>query len=216
MANSFHSTRIWLTGLLLVLTACGGSHKAEEVEPEAPVARILGPSTGQSGQRVELDGTGSTGEGSLVYTWEFDGPAGSDAALWTSDSDIAWLIPDVAGRYEVRLTIRDAMGATDTAVHPISVVAIPVARPGLDRLVEVGSEVVLDGSESRDPAGAPLSFRWEFVSRPEESAATLIGSREERARFTADVVGTWVVGLMVDNGTEPSETALVSIIAHDP
>lgn len=67
----------------------------------------------------------------------------------------------------------------------------------------VGSPVVIDASESRDPDSNTLTFVWTFSERPEESSLseediTLKGVG--RAEFIPDVAGTFVIELGINDG----------------
>ena len=50
----------------------------------------------------------------------------------------------------------------------------PVANAGLDRIVSVGSTVILDGTASSDADSDPLAYSWSLTSRPPGSTATLM------------------------------------------
>src|SRR6266850_3100772 len=79
--------------------------------------------------------------------------------------------------------------------------APPVANAGPDQTVFVGVTVQLDGSRSTDADGDALRFRWRFVSVPAPSAATLSDPVAVRPTFRVDHAGTYVVELIVNDGT---------------
>src|SRR6185436_11068988 len=77
----------------------------------------------------------------------------------------------------------------------------PVANAGPDQsLIAVGTTVRLNGSDSTDADGDPLSFRWALTTRPAGSQATLVNSTLVNPNFVADVVGTYVAQLIVNDG----------------
>ena len=73
----------------------------------------------------------------------------------------------------------------------------PVAHAGVDREVEVGQQVVLDGSGSYDPEGAGLFYSWQLVAAPSHARASLSGADTAAPSFTPDLPGVWVVRLIV-------------------
>jgi hypothetical protein len=81
-----------------------------------PRAVIAGPSTvaATTGSSVALDGTGSSDPdgilGALTHTWVLiDRPAGSTATITDPTSPTASIVPDVPGRYDLRLRVSDGL-----------------------------------------------------------------------------------------------------------
>ena len=87
----------------------------------------------------------------------------------------------------------------------------PVASIVGDFHVFLLNTVHLDGSFSYDPSGnSSLSYRWELVSKPDDSSASLIPDGP-KASFGADAVGSYKVKLVVANGFQDSEPAYAII-----
>ncbi len=97
----------------------------------------------------------------------------------------------------------------------VPVVPLPIADAGFDVSTTTGLAVTLDGSASTDPKEKPLSYVWNFVVRPEGSAATLDGQSQEKVSFSPDLEGTYIVSLVVSNGVLKSEADFVSVIAEN-
>jgi hypothetical protein len=125
----------------------------------------------------------------------------------------------------------DAFGYTatdgadsDTATVSLSVTAgVPANRPptaqaGQDRTVTAGSLVSLDGSQSSDPDGDPLSYQWVLQTQPAGSAATLSGASTAAPQFTADRRGLYTLSLTVQDSRGGSATDSVDVTAlnRDP
>jgi hypothetical protein len=91
--------------------------------------------------------------------------------------------------------------------------AAPIARPGAAKTVAPGAFVTLSGSASSDPDGDRLTYAWTLTARPGGSAAVLAGATTVSPTFTADVAGSYVVSLTVDDGKVASAPASVTVTA---
>jgi len=182
-----------------------------------PVANA-GPDQGVTlGDTVQLDGSGSfdpDGD-SLTFSWSLTvTPIGSLATLSDATAINPTLEADVFGTYEVTLAVHDGQvpSAQDTVV--ISTINVdPIADAGPDQAVAVGDTVSLDGTGSTDPDGLSITFTWSFVSQPLGSSATLSDPTSPTPDFDADVAGTYLVQLIVNDGTDDSAPETVSITA---
>ena len=92
----------------------------------------------------------------------------------------------------------------------------PVANAGPDQSVRAGATVLLDGSGSSDDntPTAALKYAWSFASTPAGSQAALVGASSQSPSFVVDVPGTYVVQLVVTDGSglssAPDEVAISS------
>jgi len=92
----------------------------------------------------------------------------------------------------------------------------PVADAGSDQSVTAGENVTLNGSSSTDANGDALTYTWSFLVRPSGSTATLTNVSSASPSFTADVVGTYVIGLIVNDGTIASLQSSVNVTVTAP
>ena len=129
------------------------------------------------GSTVTLNGGLSSdpdGNNPLTYAWKFtDRPQGSAAVLSHRKTVSPSFVADLKGNYVVQLVVTDSLGlASNPAAVAISTTnSAPVADAGPDQVVTlIGTRVHLnaltEGRASYDPDGDPLTFKWEFVSKP--------------------------------------------------
>ena len=181
----------------------------------APIADAGDDQTVHVGELVTLDASGSTdSDGDLLtYSWVFESmPAGSTAVLSEPNGLNPSFVADVPGNYIVSLVVNDGTVDSEPDTVMISTVNLaPIADAGEDQAVYVGDLVTLDGSGSSDPDGDPLTYRWAFTVVPEGSDANLDDPNSVNPTFTVDLPGTYVVSLVVNDGTEDSEPDTVTI-----
>lgn len=88
----------------------------------------------------------------------------------------------------------------------------PEADAGEDKTVDVGREVVLDGSGT-DPDSTDLTYFWSFTSKPAGSNAAIAGAVTDTAKFTPDVEGIYEIELEISD-EQSSTTDSVTITAE--
>lgn len=87
----------------------------------------------------------------------------------------------------------------------------PVANGGADQTAYLGTHVVsLDGSQSSDFDGDPLSFQWSIISGAAGGAA-LTGEATPHASLSATALGAYTVRLVVNDGQQSSAPADVTV-----
>jgi hypothetical protein len=123
---------------------------------------------------------------------------------------------DVAGTYVAQLIVNDGMvdSEPDTVIINWENSA-PVANAGPDQhFSSAGTTIQLDGSQSYDPDGDPLTYEWHIIIMPPKSSATLSDNATVNPTFVADSLGTYIVQLIVtdDSGasSEPAQVVVTS------
>ncbi|MBL3616339.1 MAG: putative Ig domain-containing protein [gamma proteobacterium endosymbiont of Lamellibrachia anaximandri] len=184
-------------------------------ENSGPVADAGPDQTVAVGDLVTLQGNGSSdADGdALSYLWSLIAvPTTSSASLSDPAAVSPAFIPDVPGDYLGQLIVND--GVTDSAPDTVKISTInsaPVADAGPDQTSSVGGVVTLDGSGSSDVDGDVLTYSWAFTSKPAGSSASLSDPGALSPAFVIDLPGTYVVGLVVNDGTLDSDSDPVII-----
>lgn len=106
--------------------------------------------------------------------------------------------------------------SSENALENPSVNSAPAADAGADRNVVIGSVVTLDGRACADADGDTLIYSWSIVFLPEGSAAVLSDPAITSPAFTVDMLGTYVISLIVNDGKSDSAADVVIITAVAP
>lgn len=226
---------IIMSVLLMLLYGCsggssGGSNNSDggaAAENVQPVADGGEDQTVFVGDPASLDGSGSYDPDKnypLTYEWQVvSKPEGSAAILSESasaddsDGSQVFIEIDVNGDYVIQLVVTDSLGlASEPAFVVVSTHnSAPVADAGADQHFDnEGINIQLDGSQSFDPDGDPVTYAWIITSRPPLSGATLSNPNDAQPTFVADLLGTYIIELVVtdDLGTisVPDEVVVTS------
>jgi choice-of-anchor C domain-containing protein len=184
-------------------------------ENSPPVAN---PGANQSiplGATITLDGSRSSDvDGNpLTFRWSLLARSpGSAAVLSNPNSVTPSFNADAPGTYVAQLIVND--GSVDSAPASVTLTtanAAPIANAGPDQSVPLGSSATLDGSASRDPEGAALTYTWSLTGRPAGSAASLNGSGTVNPSFTLDRPGNYIAQLIVGDGQLASAPDTVTL-----
>jgi hypothetical protein len=89
----------------------------------------------------------------------------------------------------------------------------PIANAGDDQNVITGSTVMLNGSNSSDANGDLLTYSWSLINVPIGSHTSLKNSTSVKPTFVADVDGTYVIQLTVNDGTVDSSPDTIVVNA---
>ncbi len=173
-----------------------------------------------AGSLVIVDGSGSFDDNTagldLLYQWSFVSlPIGSGAVLSGAANSSASFVADLPGTYVLDLVVTDEAGLVSAPdeVEISSFNVTPVADAGLDQIVVVDDVSGLDGSGSSDADGDSLSYAWTLDSAPVGSSAGLTGAASVLATLQPDVVGSYVISLIVNDGFVDSPSDQVEITA---
>ena len=170
----------------------------------APVANAGPDDTATVGATAQLDGSASSDPDGdpLTYNWAFvSRPNGSTATLSNASAVRPTFVVDRPGTYVVQLIVND--GKVNSPPDTVTITTVnsrPTANAGIDSTVAVGATVQLDGSGSSDPDGDDLTYQWSLTSRPQGSNVVVSDPMAVRPTFVADVAGTYVAQLIVNDG----------------
>ena len=126
---------------------------------------------------VNLHGDGSDADGEAIsFQWTQIG--GPDLGPLPSGQDVSFTAPNISGGnpsappiiLTFRLTVTDRCGGSTTAETTVTVVNVPHAptavATGPLTANEGGDTVMLNGLQSSDPDGDPLSYAWMQIDGP--------------------------------------------------
>ncbi len=90
---------------------------------------------------------------------------------------------------------------------------IPISIANDDLIVKSNEVITLDGTKSFDPEQLTLRYSWKLITKPKNSLATITSLSENEAisSFIPDVVGEYVVELIVNDGVNDSRPDIVYI-----
>ncbi len=111
------------------------------------------------------------------------------------------------GTYTFNVWLVDAAGNSSNHLSGSIVITDgpPVAIAGPENDVSTtGSVYFLDGEDSSDPSGTPLTYNWSFVEKPASSTASISNVDASIASFVPDVNGVYKVHLIVNDGVNNS------------
>src|SRR5207253_409966 len=126
-------------------------------------------------------------------------------------------IADQPGTYVAQLMVNN--GLLDSAPATVTITTAktaPVARAGRNQNVTAGATVQLDGSASFANQNRVLTYNWSLLNRPSGSNATLSGANTVAPAFVADVPGTYVAQLIVNDGQANSDPVTVTSTVNGP
>lgn len=117
--------------------------------------------------------------------------------------------------FKVNDGLMDSEQATvHITVNPVN--DAPIADAGMDQAAYVGDTVALNGDQSRDVEGDPLTFQWFFVSWPGEGPPALLDSDTTQPKFIPYFPGTYQIRLIVNDGNTESSSETTITVGYEP
>ncbi|MCE2856585.1 MAG: PKD domain-containing protein [Comamonadaceae bacterium] len=234
---SLYAKSFAVAGLLPLLVACGGggdgacnasfgallgsvANCKKDDANAAPTANAGVIQNIAVGSLVTLDGSASTdaNNNKLTYLWVVASkPTGSTAVLSSTIVPKPTFTADLAGTYTFSLVVNDGQlssTATLATVVASNANSAPVANAGVNQNVPSGAVVYLDASASTDSNNDALTYRWSMLTKPTNSTATLLFPNSANPKFTADLAGTYVFGLTVNDGKVDSVLTATTVTAY--
>ncbi len=157
---------------------------------------------------VQLNGIGTDIDNDpLTYTWTIvSAPSGSTAALSNRFITNPTFTPDKKGNYILSYVVYDGEAYSNTDTLQInSLNNPPVAEAGANQTVHyAGRFVQLNGNVSSDLDSDPLTYAWTLTNKPSGSSASFNNSSIVNPIITLDKPGSYVINLVVNDGTENS------------
>lgn len=209
----------------------GGVDLPETIIPNADPIAVAGPDQElDASERANLDGSGSSDPDGDFFTYEWtlqSAPPGSAAEIMLPTAAEAYFDTDEPGTYVAQLTVEDNFGGSDTDTLTVTAedtgTLPPVANAGPDQTVtyqQGGITVFLDGSNSSDPDGDPITFAWEITEFIPDGAlpmtpVTLIDPDTALPSFDVfelNQLGVYTIELTVSDGTlQDTDTVVITV-----
>ena len=187
----------------------------DQAYPEGTVITLFGGSS-----RGQVDGLDAV----LQHRWIQLLPETPQVRIVNANhSEASFLAPQVSSTTEFLflLTVWDRTISTGTDFVTMTVIDVapdrPTAQAGRDQEINEGFTVHLNGRDSTDPNGDPLTYLWRQVS-PASPQVSFDNATSSRTSFTAPTVSNqtdFVFELAVDDGQGNSHTDTVTVTVFD-
>lgn len=182
------------------------SHSVLGVLPAAnhpPIANAGSDTSVPVGADVTLSGLNSSDEdgNTLNYRWRLvSKPSASAATLSSSNTVQPKLTIDRKGSYRIELIVNDGKVDSQPAYVTISTEnSKPLAKAGDDQTVKVKQTALLDGGNSTDIDGDPLTYNWQLLAKPTNSKTDLKNANTQTPNLTPDLPGSYTLQLVVND-----------------
>ncbi|MFA5771860.1 MAG: PKD domain-containing protein [Thermoplasmata archaeon] len=197
------------------VTVNGGGTPVNPPPPanKPPVANAGPDQTVEVDTTVALDGSGSNDPdgGALTYKWtQTEGPT---VNIPNPNAVNPTFMPTDEGTYKFKLVVNDGKADSAAAYVTITVTKannLPIADAGRDQTVNVSTTVTLNGSESYDPDGDTITYKWIQTDGP---TVLILYSTTAKPMFTPTTSGVYKFQLTVNDSKADSEPSIVTITA---
>ena len=155
----------------------------------------------------------------LIFRWSIiDTPSESKIQLQGANTVSPSFRPDLLGVYKIQLIVSDGDVQSDPDEVMVKVMGHippnpntpPIAKAGKNQIAYLTSMVELNGSNSGDPLGRRLTYKWSLIKSPQGSKAILTDYVSAKTSFIPDVPGIYTYELTVNNGVS-SKSDQISI-----
>ena len=208
---------------LFTLVACGsgGSDSKTVAKPVStntkPIAVIT---TEQSGFKVNTTHVFSAAQSSdpdgdaLTYQWQLTSKNEQVEIPITvnNESTVEFSVSE-AQEYQLVLTVSDGKLSSTPAQKQFTVTANTqlIANAGSTQTVKQGDVVLLNAAQSSTTSGAINQYKWQFITKPVASNATLENATQVKSQFVADEIGDFKVELTVTDSQGDTASTVVLI-----
>jgi len=207
-------------GFLLLVDGGWSSNRDDSSWPDGDVIDEI--SLSNSGGTVKIKNSAGSEVDSVSYPGDYEnGQSVERKAISTSTAEtMRGSDADKGNGYDTDNFANDFVGplpalpqntSSNTESYESSANQLPIADPGGPYQCEKGETIQLDGSNSKDPDGNIVSYKWEFSgdgNYDDDSGST--------ASFTCNSPGTRTVALEVkdNDGATSNESTEVSVIGE--
>lgn len=175
------------------------------------------------GATVVLDGSasGDLDEDPLTFSWSQIEGNGEPVNLIDADQAVAsFVAPERDQTLFFRLVVNDGLADSAPVVARVEILTgldgPPVAVAPEELSATVGDTVVLDGSDSSDPEGARLSYRWEQIQGAGDPVRIDSPSSAVASFVAPDRGQTLFFRLTVSDGLHEGEPAITRVRVNGP
>ncbi|MEI5640013.1 MULTISPECIES: PKD domain-containing protein [unclassified Pseudoalteromonas] len=202
------------------------SSSKDSTQTSKPVAQIQANSNAVVDETVQLNTSGSTIPSGAQISWSWRSrPASSNAQFSQLNAQQTTFTPDVAGTYDIGLTI--TAGDVEAKATFIVTVSQPTPPPSDNTPpvadfaiakdeIATAESLTLDASSSKDADNDSLSYQWQVTAPSNASEYTLVSPKNVQASFASDFPGEYIINLVVSDGrASHSKSATINVVA-DP